>query len=93
MSSLDDTHERLIRFQLDLARFTEQMASSLGALRDHHAALDGLWSQDTFRRRYDAAWEPLERTVESFRDHESPEYDRFLAEKLAALDDYLHGGR
>jgi hypothetical protein len=90
MSSLDDTYERLLVFRRDLAQFTEQMAASLAALQDHHAGLDGLW-RDTFRRRYDAAWEPLSAGVEIFRDHESPEYDRFLQEKIAALEEYLHG--
>ena len=90
MSSLDETHERLLTFQRDLAQFTEQMAASLAALHDHHQGLDGLW-RDSFRHRYDAAWEPLVQGVETFRDHESPEYDRFLQEKIVALDDYLHG--
>ena len=91
MTSLDDTHERLLEFRRDLAQFTEQMATSLAALHDHHAALDGLW-RDSFRARYDATWEPLVQGVTMFRDHESPEYDRFLQEKIVALDEYLHGG-
>jgi hypothetical protein len=90
MSSLDDTHERLLIFRRDLTAFTEQMAASLSALLDHHTGLDGLW-QDTFRARYDAAWEPLMRGVEEFRDHESPEYDRFLQDKIRALEEYLYG--
>ena len=90
MTSLDDTHERLLVFRRDLAQFTEQMAASLAALHDHHAALDGLW-RDSFRHRYDAVWEPLVADVTVFRDHESPEYDRFLETKIIALDEYLHG--
>jgi hypothetical protein len=90
VSSLDDTRERLLVFRRDLAQFTDQMAASLADLHDHHAALDGLW-RDTFRRRYDAAWEPLAAAVQVFRDHESPEYDRFLQEKIRALEEYLYG--
>jgi len=90
MSSLDDTYQRMAVFRRDLAQFTEQMAASLAALHDHHAGLDGLW-RDAFRRHYDATWEPLAQGVEAFRDHESPEYDRFLQEKIASLDEYLNG--
>jgi len=90
MSSLDDTHERLLVFRRDLAAFTERMAASLSALHEHHAGLDA-FEHDTFRKRYDAAWEPLMRGIETFRDHESPEYDRFLQEKIVALEEYLYG--
>ena len=90
MTSLDDTHERLLVFRRDLAQFTEQIAGSLAALRDHHAALDDLW-RDSFRARYDDIWEPLVTDVSAFRDHESPDYDRFLEAKIRSLDEYLHG--
>jgi hypothetical protein len=90
VSSLDDTHERLLAFRRDLSTFTERMAASLADLADRHAGLDNLW-RDSFRVHYDAAWEPLVQTVESFRDHESPEYDRFLSDKIASLEDYLYG--
>jgi hypothetical protein len=90
VTSLDDTHERLLVFRRDLAQFTEQMAGSLAALRDHHTALDDLW-RDSFRARYDDVWEPLVADVSAFRDHESPEYDRFLEAKIRSLDEYLHG--
>jgi hypothetical protein len=90
MSTLDDTYERLLVFRRDLGAFAELLSASLADLAAHHDGLDLIW-RDTFRREYDAVWEPLVQSVESFRDHESPEYERFLAEKIASLGEYLYG--
>jgi hypothetical protein len=90
MTSLDDTLERLVTFRQDLISFRERMGDSLADLSQRHDSLDGLWN-DSYRHEYDRAWTPLRQTLETFHLREGPDYEAFLNDKIALLENYLHG--
>ena len=90
MASMDDVLELLIGFSKQLGSFDESIQQSLKELHSCHAEVDPLWS-DSFRRKYDEMWNPLEDQLEQYLRSEAPNYEDFLERKIRHLEEYLHG--
>lgn len=88
MSSLDDSHDKLVAFYRSFVAFNECLRLSLSDLETCNEAVDPLW-QDEYRRRYDVEWVALKSNLSKYIAGESAEYDRFLTEKIAVLERYL----
>lgn len=88
--SLDETHEALSAFRLELERFNDLLRVSQAELRERHEEIDALW-QDNLRRNYDIAIGELERNVSDYDSCRSEMFEEFIQRKLNQLQRYLHG--
>ncbi len=88
--SMDDQLARLERFHRDLRAFHERLSIAARELASAHDRLAPLW-KDSFRRDYDALYQPLAQQLERYRAREAPAFELFLREKSAALRRYLLG--
>lgn len=89
MDSLDETYERLRYFHGALLEFNEALRASLAELRDYHATIDALWT-DEAARAYHKVYEPLADVIDRYVVHEAPRFEDFIDTKVRQLDDYLH---
>jgi hypothetical protein len=88
--SMDDQLAQMERFQRDLRTFNERLNAVARELVAAHERLSPLWD-DSFRREYDALYQPFAERLERYRAHEAPAFEHFLREKSAALQRYLFG--
>ena len=88
--SMDDQYAQLQRFHRHLESVNTRLAASARELAHAHDRVDPLW-QDTLRRTYEAEYAPFAGRVHTYLHREAPNYERFLREKTAALNRYLHG--
>ena len=87
---MDDQLAALQRFRGSLQQFNESLHSSLKELSANHNAVTPIW-RDSFRREYDRRWSSFSDPVDRYNQGQGERYERFVNEKIVALNRYLHG--
>lgn len=90
MESLDEVHDSMCQFGAALDRFQSALEASCSELRRCHEAVEPLW-QDSYRKDYDARYEPLREMLERYVQSQGPEYRLFIDRKVMSLRAYLFG--
>lgn len=87
---MDDQLAALTRFRSTLRQFNEGLTTSMKDLHRQDEDVKRLW-QDSFRREYDKRWTSFSGPVERYSKTQGARYEKFVDEKIRALNRYLHG--
>ena len=88
--SMDDQYHQMQRFQKELERFNEELATSMRDIEEKHDMVSGLW-QDEMRKDYDREWKPLKERMDAYLKLEGHRFVDFIKQKIRFLERYLYG--
>lgn len=87
---MDDQLAALNRFRTSLRQFNQSLNGSMKELRRQDEQVKRLW-RDSFRRDYDKRWASFSGPVEKYSQTQGARYEKFVDDKIRALNRYLHG--
>lgn len=87
---MDDQLAALTRFRATLRQFNQSLATTMKDLERQDDQVKRLW-QDSFRRQYDRRWAEFSGPVKKYSQSQGGKYEKFVDEKIRALNRYLHG--
>jgi len=87
---MDEQFRQMLVFRNTLEHFNGLVRASLADLGRHNDMVSPVW-QDEMRKEYETHYADLREQIQRYDAIQAPAYLDFLAEKLEALEKYLHG--